>query len=159
MESFPFLRQNKKCTPTAQDVANWKHETEKLRIKFKEYKLQMYSQDPKDFEIVIREPENLGAFRGFWVLIDKVRACMNDGGHNYTKDQVYEYFKKEANFVKEIKGVTVTRSLKRNEGCTYEDLINLIQFITKWAADLGFEGVFIDSKADQEFRKYFKINK
>jgi hypothetical protein len=119
--------------------------------------LKCWGTYQKDFELVIREPENLGAFRGFWVLIDKARACMNDGGNNFTKDQVYEYFKKEANFVEKIKGVTVTKSLKKSEGCTYEDLINLIQFITKWAADLGFEGVFLDSKADQEFRKHFKI--
>lgn len=110
----------------------------------------------KTFEVIFREPVNKGAFRGYWVLIGKARDWMNDQGNNYTKEQISEYFKRENNFVENIEGVETTRSLKRNDGCTHDELISLINSITRWGAQHDIKGLHLTSEAELELQKYYE---
>ena len=83
-----------------------------------------------------------------YTLKDHVNECIG-----------IEYNQKEANFVEKIEGIEVTRSLKRNKGSTYEDLINLTMTILQWALERDIEGCELTNEEKEGFEKHYNVSK
>lgn len=93
--------------------------------------------------------------KSFWMLVDVCKNYMNSFGNQFTSEEVKNYFLLKSEHTKNIKGVTVVKSISNKSDTTKEDMKKIIDYILDFGVENNIEDCYIDSEDLQQLLNYY----